>query len=153
MEAIGALAGGIAHQFNNALSGLPAISIFSNSPSQTTEMPAGTARPCSSPPMPWTGLTHQLLSYARGGRYQPRSLELNTLVRDVLPLMTSSDEKQIRMETALSSLTPRVEADAVQMQMVLSAVINNGAEAIDKQGRIRIGDLPRPNRSGGLRGF
>ena len=139
MEAVGALAGGIAHQFNNALSGITGhIDLLKLAlPDHPTAIRYCEAMLKSARSM--AGLTQQLLAYARGGKYQPRILSLADLVRDVLPIMEAADDKRIRIETALSPRTPRVHADAVQMRMVLLAVINNAAEAISKQtGRIRI---------------
>ena len=138
MEAVGALAGGIAHKFNNALSGITGyIDLLKftlpDNPALTRYCEAMLESAQS-----MTGLTHQLLAYARGGKYQSQRLSLCGLVREVLPLMIATDKKQISIDTALSPQTPQVEADAVQMQMVLLAAINNAAEAIEKRGRIRI---------------
>ncbi|MFZ1987249.1 MAG: PAS domain S-box protein [Desulfatitalea sp.] len=138
MEAIGLLAGGIAHQFNNALSGItgnidllkltvpdnPHIQRYGETMLQCVQSMAG--------------LTQQLLAYARGGKYQSQPHSLNLLVKEVLHQVASTGAKQIQIDTALSPDTPMVEVDTIQIRMVMLAVINNAAEAIEKSGRIRI---------------
>jgi PAS domain S-box-containing protein len=138
MEAIGLLAGGIAHQFNNALSG-----IFGNIDVLKLSVPENphvqrcgdTMLQCA---QTMAGLTQQLLAYARGGKYQSEPHSLNLLVKEVLHQVASTGDKRIQIDTALSPDTPMVEVDTVQIRMVMLAVINNAAEAIEKNGRIRI---------------
>ncbi|MDA8137766.1 MAG: PAS domain S-box protein, partial [Desulfobacteraceae bacterium] len=138
MEAIGVLAGGIAHQFNNALSGITgnldllkfAVPDNPNVKRYSTAMHQAVRT--------MSGLTQQLLAYARGGRYQSQKYSLTVMVKDVLAQMGSTGDKHIRFETAFAADTPMVEADPVQMRMVMLAIFHNAAEAIDKEGRIRI---------------
>ncbi len=138
MEAIGTLAGGIAHQFNNALAGiignidLLKISLPDNPQVQKC---GNTALQCA---QSMSGLTQQLLAYARGGKYQSRPHSLNFLIKEVLLQLSNSANKSIHFDTALSPDTPLVEMDTIQIRMVILAVINNAAEAIAENGHIGI---------------
>ena len=72
MEAIGTLAGGIAHQFNNALSG-----INGNIEILTWHLPDDEnirryVDPMKDSAQRMTNLTSQLLAYARGGKYKKK---------------------------------------------------------------------------------
>jgi PAS domain S-box-containing protein len=138
MEAIGTLAGGIAHQFNNALAGIIGnIDLIKlslpNSPN--VQKYGDTALQCAHS---ISGLTQQLLAYARGGKYQSQPHSLNLLIKEVLLQVTATGNKRIQIETALSPDMPMVEVDIVQIRMVIVAVINNAAEAIGQDGHIRI---------------
>ena len=138
MEAIAALAGGIAHEFNNALVGVSGniellqmeLPNSENVDKYIVRMKDSTRR--------MVRLTNQLLAYARGGKYQPKIISFNDLVEDTLPLIQHDADSAIRVETDLPGDISHVEADPTQIQMVLSAVLKNAAEAIEGEGRIRI---------------
>ena len=138
MEAIATLAGGIAHEFNNAL-----VGVYGNIELLQMELPDdknidkyieimkhSTSR--------MTELTRRLLAYARGGKYQPRTISLNDFVKDTVPLIQHSIGPAIRVEMDLPSGISNIEADLPQMQMMLSAVLSNASEALEGEGRIRI---------------
>lgn len=138
MEAIGTLAGGIAHQFNNALSiitgnldlledDLPGNAIVNN---YSLEIKRAAER--------MRRLTMQLLAYARGGKYQAQTKPLTDFLKDTLPIIRHSVHPGITIETDLTSDRLSVHMDQAQMQMVLSAVLSNASEAMDRNGLIRI---------------
>jgi PAS domain S-box-containing protein len=138
MKAIATLAGGIAHEFNNAL-----VGISGNIELLQMDLPNGEnidkyVERTKESTRRMVGLTNQLLAYARGGKYQPKIMSLNDLVQDTIPLIRHDIDSAIRVETDLPGDISYVEADPTQIQMVLSAVLNNAAEAIEREGRIRI---------------
>ncbi|MBI5895853.1 MAG: PAS domain S-box protein [Desulfobacterales bacterium] len=138
MEAIGVLAGGIAHQFNNALAGIIGnIDLLKLTlPDDPNVQRCGnTALQCA---QSMAGFTQQLLAYARGGKYQSQPHSLNLLIKDVLHQVMATGNKRLHIDTSLSPDTPMVEVDIVQIRMVMLAVINNAAEAIGEDGHIRI---------------
>jgi two-component system cell cycle sensor histidine kinase/response regulator CckA len=136
MEAIANLAGGIAHQFNNALAvvygnmGLLQL----NYPEDEKIRQYCSAMEMSTQRM--AHLTNQLLAYAQGGRYQPTDISLNEFVLSTLSLIEHRIDPAITIETDLSKEACMVNGDCTQMQMVLSAVLTNAAEAIDGEGWI-----------------
>jgi two-component system cell cycle sensor histidine kinase/response regulator CckA len=138
MEAIGTLAGGIAHKFNNLLSvitvNLDLIEMDVHDGGNTT--PYAKAMKDSARQM--VQLTNQLLAYARGGKYQAKTISLADFVRDTLPLIEHTLKASVHVETDLPRDIMSVKADLTQMQMVLSAILSNASEAIEDEGRIRI---------------
>jgi PAS domain S-box-containing protein len=138
MEAIANLAGGIAHQFNNALAvvygnmGLLQL----NYPEDEKIRKYCSAMETSAQRM--VHLTNQLLAYAQGGRYKPTDISLNEFVLSTLSLIEHRIDPAITIETDLSKEASMVNTDCTQMQMVLSAVLTNAAEAIDGEGWIWI---------------
>ncbi len=138
MESISTLAGGIAHQFNNALS-----VITGNLELLTMTLPENSVydeniEPIKKSSYRMSNLTSQLLAYARGGRYNPKTVSLSSFIKDTLPLIRHSISPAIQIESNLMHGKINIETDLTQMQMVLSAVATNAAEAIEGQGYIRI---------------
>ena len=138
MDAISTLAGGIAHQFNNILSGITGNTELlqieyagDNKIKKFGERLFGLTRRM-------TGLTSQLLAYARGGKYQERQLSLSELVEETFPLIRHSMNRSVKVVMNLEKDIPIIKADATQLQMVFSAVMSNASEASEKSGSIRV---------------
>ena len=138
MEAIATLAGGIAHQFNNALSPVsvnldmlemdyPGDKKIAN---YTKQMKASAHRMAQ--------LTSQLLAYARGGKYQAKTISINNFVENTLPVIHHVISPDTSIETDLTAEVLNIKADQTQMQMVLTAILVNASEAIEGKGHIRI---------------
>ncbi len=137
MEAIATLAGGIAHQFNNAITAIIGnLELLDFNPS-SSEMKEQLAS-IKSTTYRLVKLTSQLLAYARGGKYRPKPINLSLFVREALPLIEHTVHPGIYIETDLPVKISPVEADETQIQMVLSALLSNASEAIEDSGRIRI---------------
>jgi signal transduction histidine kinase len=138
MEAIGTLAGGIAHEFNNALCAvIPNIDLLKAKLPDNQEINRHT-QPIHTSAQRMAHLTSQLLAYARGGKYRPQQISLNKFVLDTLPFVKHLIKAGIVVETDLSEDSCCVEADLTQMQMVLLAVMVNATEAIEHAGYIRL---------------
>jgi len=138
MEAIGTLAGGIAHEFNNALMG-----IMGNIELLKMHLPEDERRDKYFKAMKGSGyrmsrLTDQLLAYAQGGKYQPRDLRLDDFVIETLAILKHELNPTVRVETHFPKDISYINADYTQMQMVLSAILANSNEAIADRGFIKI---------------
>ena len=138
MEAIGTLAGGVAHEFNNALMGIMGhiellkmnFSDDGGIDKQLESMKGAGHR--------MSRLTAQLLAYAEGGKYQPKDLKLDDFVIETLPILQHNLSPTVRVETVFPKDISHIKADHAQMQMVLSAILANSNEAIEDEGIIRI---------------
>ena len=138
MEAIVTLAAGVAHQFNNALvviTGTLDLLEMDVSGNENIAWYLGSMKKSA---QRMAQLTRQLLAYARGGKYQPKTISLSDFVRDTLPLLTPGLNPTVHLETDLSDNVLKIRADLIQMQMVLLAIVSNASEAIDEAGCIRI---------------
>ena len=138
MEAIATLAGGIAHEFNNALMG-----IVGNIELLKMELSGDEKRDKYFETMKRSShrmsrLTDQLLAYAQGGKYQPKDLKWDDFVVETLPILKHDLSPTVRVETHFPKNIPYVKADHAQMQMVLSAVLANSNEAVEAEGHIGI---------------
>jgi len=138
MEAIATLAGGIAHQFNNALSPIMAnLDLLrmdypdnADIKEYIDQMMGSTKR--------MARLTNQLLAYARGGKYQAKIISPSDFVRDTLPLIRHTIHSDVDVETDLPRDNLPIKVDFTQMQMVLTAVLQNASEASKGEGRIKV---------------
>ncbi|MCJ7616691.1 MAG: response regulator [Desulfobacterales bacterium] len=138
IEAIATLAGGVAHEFNNALVGISGnIELLQMHLPDDKNM-GRYVQPMKDSAHRMAGLTNQLLAYARGGKYQPKILSLNDFVEDTLPVIQHNIAPGIRVETDLAGDISNIEVDLTQMQMMFSAVLTNAAESMEESGRIRI---------------
>lgn len=137
-EAISTLAGGIAHEFNNALSYITGNIELLEMNGHEKENIGKYSKPMKDAAYRMADLTGQLLAYARGGRYQSRIISPSDFVNNTLPLLKHTIGPAIRLDTDLPENVLNMKADMTQMQMVLSALLSNASEAIDGKGRIGI---------------
>jgi len=138
MESIATLAGGVAHEFNNALIGITGNIEFLNMDLPDDENVTKYTKSMKSSAHRMAHLTSQLLAYARGGKYQDKIVSLNDFVEDTLPLIKYNIKPDTRIETDLPKDILNVKVDLTQMQMVLSTILTNSDEALEGPGRIRI---------------
>lgn len=140
-EAIVKLAGGIAHEFNNALFAITGnlellgmeIGGKGRSPRYLKAMNQSAQR--------MIDLTNKLLAYSQGGQFAPLPVQLGGFIRRNMPLMLASVPSGIQVETRFPDALPPVKADPAQLQAVLSALFSNAVEAIDGSGRVIVSAL------------
>jgi PAS domain S-box-containing protein len=138
MEAIATLAGGIAHEFNNALAGASgSIDLLQMDLPDDRKLHRHVER-IREATHRMTNLTSQLLAYAKGGKYQVKTISLNELVERTVPLIRQSIDPAIQLEIDLPDDICSLRADLTQMQIVLLAVLQNSVEAIEGEGSIKI---------------
>jgi len=138
MEAIGTLAGGISHQFNNALTVVTGNIAFLKMDFPNDRNVANYTKDMKASVIQMTQLTAQLMAYAGGGKYQAETVSLSDFIRDTLPLVKHTIDPAIQVDTDLPRDILNIEADLTQMQMVLSAVLINASESMEGKGCIRI---------------
>jgi len=138
LKAIATLAGSVAHEFNNALTAVwGGVELLKwNSPDNRPIQKF--ARDTESSVHRLSELTNQLLAYARGGKYRPEIINLSDFVETTLPIISHKIDAAIRVETNLAFNLAGMEADSIQLQTVISALMINASEAIKGNGHIRI---------------
>jgi PAS domain S-box-containing protein len=150
LESLGVLAGGIAHDFNNLLTAvLGNASLLhldlAHDPAKTNllnKILIATKRAAD--------LCRQLLAYAGKGAVIVERVNLSRLVQDTTRLLELSLNRA-RLEFALASDLPSVEADASQIRQVIMNLVINAAEALgENAGVIRIVTRPVSLKHGEL---
>jgi PAS domain S-box-containing protein len=138
LEAIGSLAGGVAHDFNNILTGIRGYVEFA------LEDAAG--NPAAREDLEETlglveraaDLTRQLLAFSRKQTLQPAILELNELIRDHLKMLGRLLGEDIDIRFLPSPELGHVEADPGQISQVLMNLVVNARDAMPNGGRLII---------------
>ena len=137
LEAIGTLAGGIAHDFNNLLMGIQGLvslmvmDIDSNHPhyerlQKIEKQIKSGAR-----------LTSHLLGYARKGKYEVKSVDLNQLLKEASETFGRT-RKEIIIHPELSEGLFAIEADPGQIEQVLLNLFVNAADAMPGGGNLNL---------------
>jgi len=138
MQSVGTLAGGIAHDFNNILSGiLGHTSLLKESLLADSNLQTDICGIESSARRAAT-LTKQLLSFAKGGKYQPRLTNINNILSEAMELISRTMGASIAVESDLQPDAWTVEVDRTQMQQVLMNLCINSREAMPDGGTLLI---------------
>jgi nitrogen-specific signal transduction histidine kinase/ActR/RegA family two-component response regulator len=137
-EAIGRLAGGVAHDFNNAL-----CVILGWTQLAYEELPEGSPvrkklDMVRQQAQSAAGLTRQLLAFARRQVLLPRNLDLNDLVSQTVQLLLHALGKQIDVRLTLAPDLDVISVDASQIEQVLANLCLNARDAMPGQGGLNI---------------
>ncbi len=137
-EAIATLAGGIAHQFNNALAIISGNIELLEYDYRHDPQIGFYSQPIANAAVRMTNLTNQLLAYAKGGKYKERPNDLTSVAETTLALIKHTIAAEITISKNLAADLPKIKIDMTQIQMVISAIVSNAAEAINGKGLISI---------------
>jgi signal transduction histidine kinase/CheY-like chemotaxis protein len=137
MEAIGTLAGGLAHDFNNLMMG-----ILGNTSIMMIDTEAGhphhdKLKKIEKLVQSGSKLTSQLLGYARKGKFEIQVLDLNRIIRESADIFGRT-RKEIAVHMDLSSQVCPVEVDRSQIEQLLFNLLINAADAMPDGGDLRI---------------
>lgn len=134
MEAIGRLAGGVAHDMNNVLGAVmgfaSALEAETNPSGKWYQDVTGILKACRK----GRDLTRDLLGFARKGKYVLENVSFNELVEDVVNILTRIAPKKIEFYTDLEKNLSPVEGDFGQLNHALMNVCLNAVDAIDVSG-------------------
>ena len=137
MEAIGTLAGGLAHNFNNALMGIQgraSLLLMHKEPSHPDVehlkgMEASIRRAAE--------LTKDLLAFAKGGKYEVKPTSMNTLIQHENQIF-SQTKKEIRFTEHFEESLWNVDADQGQMRQMLMNLYLNAWQAMPEGGELYV---------------
>jgi len=137
MDAIGQLASGVAHDFNNILTGIQGNASLIMMDYPEDHLHHQRLRRIEENVKRGANLTKQLLGFARGGKYEIRTLDVNDLVRKNAQLFTET-KKEIEAAFELEDHVFPVEADAGQIDQVLLNIFINAGHAMPGGGNLYI---------------
>lgn len=136
-EAIGTLAGGIAHDFNNILMGIQGHTSLMAMDAEPTHSNWEHLQTIENYIHSAAELTHQLLGFARGGKYETKPVDINELVHQSA-MMFGRTKKEIRIHKSMVEPAPVVEADRRQIEQVLLNLYVNAWQAMPEGGELFI---------------
>ena len=138
MEAVGQLAGGVAHDFNNVLTAIGGYAelLRDDLPGEDTrrhdveEILRATERAAT--------LTRQLLAFSRRQVLAPRVLDLNGVVAGIDNMLRRLIGADVALKTALAPDLGAVRADPGQLEQVIMNLIVNARDAMPRGGKLTI---------------
>jgi PAS domain S-box-containing protein len=151
MEAIGALAGGVAHDFNNQLTSIMGCAELlreavgaDNDAANLVDNVLLAARRAAD-------LTRQLLAFSRKGKYVIERVDVNGLVSEVASVVSRTIDKKIQIQLSLEARSSVVEGDASQLQNAILNLALNARDAMPDGGTLLFftGDSSANERTGG----
>ncbi|MFN8583030.1 MAG: PAS domain S-box protein [Gemmatimonadaceae bacterium] len=137
MEAIGCLAGGVAHDFNNMLTVIASCAAMmrqrphSEEDSEDLEAIATSAERAAA-------LTRQLLLFSRKQATTLFKVDANQIVAEMEPMLRRLLRENIALETSVSKDEALVTADPTQLQQVILNLFVNAADAMPDGGALTI---------------
>lgn len=138
MESVGTLAGGIAHDIGNALTGILGYSEMARR--------RVADRPDAAADLDMIGrcveqaatLTRQLLTFARRQVIEPVNLDINVVVTDMLNILGKALGENIEIRTFLSKDVPTARLDRGQIEQVVMNLCLNARDAMPSGGRLHV---------------
>ncbi|MBN2417797.1 MAG: response regulator, partial [Deltaproteobacteria bacterium] len=142
MESLGLLAGGVAHDLNNVLSGIvsyPELLLLDLPEDSKLRRPIKTIQESGNRAV---AIVQDLLTIARGVASAKEPLNLNTVIKDYLNSPEFLKLKQyypsVRVKTDLDTELLNISGSPIHLGKVIMNLISNASEAIEKSGNIKI---------------
>ncbi|HJS74880.1 MAG TPA: ATP-binding protein [Vicinamibacteria bacterium] len=138
MEALGKLAGGLAHDFNNMLTGIighaELVTLKASGDAglkRHAQLILGTSERAAE-------LTRQLLAFSRKREPFIGTVELNQLVKNVVAILEGSVDPRIQVQAELRAEPDWVEGDAASLESAILNLAINGRDAMPEGGTLSI---------------
>lgn len=138
MQAIGHLAGGVAHDFNNRLAAIMNYGFLLRMKMPENDPLRATVEQILSISEKTASLTHSLLAFSRKQIISPKPVGLNDIVRSVESMLIRLLGKDIKLKTELAERDVLIMADAGSMENVLINLATNSRDAMPKGGLLMI---------------
>jgi len=150
LEAIGTLAGGLAHDMNNVLGGILSLAELVR---DVTTLPSARADLDGIIAACQRGgeMTRNMVAFSRRGTYRKERIDLEPVARQVVSMLARSAPKRIKIGLDMTG-TLEVDGDAAQLAQALVNLCLNSIDAITEEGEISValssttfGPGPGPN--------
>ena len=136
-EAIGQLAGGVAHDFNNVVGAILGWAELGYEQNQTNPREAERFSRIREQAERAAALTRELLAFARRQVLQPRAIDLNTVTSGLTSFLDKVIGKDIELKV-LTAPVDAVRADPTQLEQVLMNLCLNARDAMPEGGRLMV---------------
>jgi PAS domain S-box-containing protein len=136
MEAIGRLAGGVAHDFNNVLGIINACAEFLRDRIDPASEPAVYVENIKKATDRGAALTRQLLAFSRRQVVKPVILDLNDRLKEISKLLRPLMGDDVEVQIVARSQAAIVEADPSQLDQIVMNLAVNARDAMPNGGRL-----------------
>jgi len=138
MDAIGSLAGGVAHDFNNMLNVITGYTEMALKRMVQDEKTTAYLHGVLDAATRSAELTRQLLAFSRKQLVQPRILDINKTISDEMKLLNKLISEDIKLTFVCDGDTGPVLMDPSQVDQILVNLVVNARDAIEGAGGITI---------------
>lgn len=138
MDALGRLAGGVAHDFNNMLTAILGCADMVLLQVGTTEPIAADLQEIYQAAERAAALTRQLLAFSRKQNLRLVPIDVNAVVTETTHLLRRTLGDDIRVVMALADDLPPIEADGTQLEQVIMNLAINARDAMPRGGTLTI---------------
>jgi two-component system cell cycle sensor histidine kinase/response regulator CckA len=138
MEAVGRLAGGVAHDFNNMLTAIIAHTEMALKVESPDDVVRGHLEEIKKASESAATLTRQLLAFSRRQQLAPKPLDLNELITGMERMLTALVGRGVKIRLVLSPGLRIVEADVHQIERVIVNLVVNARDAMPRGGVLAI---------------
>jgi two-component system, cell cycle sensor histidine kinase and response regulator CckA len=138
MEAIGRLAGGIAHDLNNMLTVIQSATELLFMPRSADEDTADKLLQIQSAAERASSLTRQLLTFSKKQVIQTKTFDLNCLVTELLRMLRRIIGEDIEVVLDLAPSPPVIKGDPSMIEQVITNLVINSRDAMPRGGKIII---------------
>ncbi len=138
LEAVGQLAGGVAHEFNNLLqiiSGTTELALADAQEGDSRREPFNTIRRAAER---GANLVRQLLGFSRRQQLQPTMVDVNSLVTGLANLVITTIGEQIQLQFKPGADLRTIQADPGAVEQVLLNLCINARDAMPGGGRLTL---------------
>ena len=139
LESLGALAGGVAHDFNNILAAILGFGEMAQDAAAPASAQARHLDKVLQAALRGKSLAERILTFSRGGAHRLVVFELAPVVDEVLNLLATSPNANVVIERRLEAIASRVRGDPTQAFEALMNLCTNAIQAMnDTGGTLRV---------------
>lgn len=137
LEAVGQLAGGIAHDYNNLLAVIM-LSVELISYTKEPERVQSLLQDIKAAAERGASLAQQMLAFSRKQMIQPKLIDVKKSVTDTSKLLGRLIGEDVRMTEVCAPDTPAIIADPAQITQILMNLATNARDAMPKGGTFKV---------------
>jgi signal transduction histidine kinase len=138
IEAVGRLAAGVAHDFNNILTAILGHCELLSRQMDADDPRRNNAEQIEKSAHRAAGLTRQLLIFSRKQVIEPRVLKLNDVILDIEKMLRRLIGEDIEFSTVLDPAAGHIKADPGQIEQVIMNLAVNARDAMPNGGKLTI---------------
>jgi two-component system cell cycle sensor histidine kinase/response regulator CckA len=138
MEAVGQLAGGVAHDFNNILTAITGYGSLMKMKMGEHDPLRNYLQQMLDASERAANLTRSLLAFSRKQVISPRPVNLNKIVKNVEKLLQRLISEDVEMKVILTNKDLTVMADSSQIEQILMNLVANASDAMLERGCLTI---------------
>lgn len=143
MQALGQLAGGVAHDINNVLQAVQGAAALIERRDREAGEAARFARVIIDAAERGASVTRRLLAFARRSELRTETIDLKALLTGLRPIIAVTLGPEIVLRLSISEEVPAVSADRGQLETVLVNLVTNARDAMIAGGTLTISAMPR----------